>query len=168
MTTALVVVFALSSVSAAPSYEDAKVTEGKYNYPKAIRTGSCASVSGLDHAYGDAKVIKNVSTAAECCQLCTEYGPSCIGWVLEVDTLQYCFLKSTASSNPCQGVAPCTRKLANRISSASLPPLRPTPAPPPPAPAPTPKHWLPVQKLSAPYRNWRYLIFISPIFTPIT
>lgn len=77
----------------------------------------------------------------------------CVAWVLETDS-NLCFLKGATSSRACVPGAslPCTRRLAARVSMANCP------SGPPPTPPPT--HWLPVDVLSRPYRNWSY--FVGP------
>jgi hypothetical protein len=122
----------------------------------------CAkTVTGLDYAYGDLRMVQAASSAA-CCAACSRE-PLCVLWVKDTGnsttgniTQHDCFLKKTWAVTPCSQVAagqPCRRELAGRESM--VPAAGPPPAPDPP-PIPAPKHFLPVYQLSAKFRNWTY------------
>lgn len=126
-----------------------------YSLPEQLTYNiTCTGDIGIDHAFGDLRIVKGISTVEACCASCRNES-ECVAWVLETDN-QYCFLKAVTSSQPCgTDSVPCRRNHSARISMANCPDM-PIPPPPPPVPAPTQGHWLPVDKLSAKYRNWTY------------
>mmetsp|Transcript_14564 Transcript_14564/g.43111 ORF Transcript_14564/g.43111 Transcript_14564/m.43111 type:complete len:502 (-) Transcript_14564:89-1594(-) len=144
---------AVVSLIGSAAFAAMAVPFGRGKIERPSRNITCGDgVPGVDHAYGDlGPYIANVGTTAACCAHC-QANPRCVAWVLETDS-HLCFLKAVTSGQSCppQGGVPCKRNMSNRISMAGCPD-----GPPPPPPPPPPKHWLPVQTLSAPYRNWSY------------
>eukprot|EP00040_Diaphanoeca_grandis_P017567 m.91823 g.91823 ORF g.91823 m.91823 type:complete len:502 (+) comp26503_c1_seq2:82-1587(+) len=130
----------------------------------AVNTLTCEGDVGVDHAYGDLKVLNGCKDVPTCCGAC-QNTTGCVGWVYE-DDIRDCFLKAVMSETPCSSVKtgqPCRRELSHRTSMRTCtsncpPPPPPTPPPPPPTPPPTTPHWLPVDELSARYRNWSYFV----------